>query len=131
MILEKFRVLYNTRIILFPGGLTPKAQIMDMPNNRPFKVSFRKKICKIWLEKYKAAKAQRDSNHTGKKTRVAIPKIDRAEALQCMLDAWEELPATLGANAWTLGKWEKRAAKNQKQPQRNQELKMWKQQARR
>ena len=35
IVLEEFRTLYNTKIIILPGGLTPKAQIMDTHNNRP------------------------------------------------------------------------------------------------
>jgi len=99
-ILEEFRTLYNTRIIVLPGGLTPKTQIMDTHNNRPFKASFRKKISAIRLAKYKVAKAERDADPIKKKTRIAIPRITRAEALECMLEAWDELPAELGANAW-------------------------------
>jgi len=99
-ILEEFRVLYNTRIIVLPGGLTPKAQIMDTHNNRPFKASYRRKISKIRLDKYKAAKAEREAHPNRKKGRVGIPRIDRGEALECMLEAWAELPQELGANAW-------------------------------
>jgi len=95
-ILEEFRTLYNTRIIVLPGGLTPKAQIMDTHNNRPFKASFRKKISAIRLAKYKVAKAERDADPLKKKTRIAIPRITRAEALECMLEAWDELPAEWG-----------------------------------
>ena len=50
--------------------------------------------------KYKAAKAEQQRDPNNKKSRVAIPKVDRAEYLQCMLEAWDELPAELGANAW-------------------------------
>ena len=34
-VLEEFKRLYNAKIIVLPGGLTPKAQIMDTHNNRP------------------------------------------------------------------------------------------------
>jgi len=37
LIMDEFKRLYNTKIIILPGGLTPKAQIMDTHNNRPFK----------------------------------------------------------------------------------------------
>jgi hypothetical protein len=51
-VLDEFRRLYNTKIIILPGGLTPKAQIMDVTNNRPFKVSVGSKQLKLRMKKY-------------------------------------------------------------------------------
>ena len=98
-----FIYIYNTKIIILPGGLTPKAQIMDTHNNRPFKANLKAKLRKLRLDKYNAAKAQaaRDPLHKG---RVAIPKLTREEVVDAMLDAWEELDPNLGANAWEVVK---------------------------
>ena len=52
-VLEEFRTLYNTKIIILPGGLAPKAQIMDTHNNRPFKFNVKSKMSLLRLQKYK------------------------------------------------------------------------------
>ena len=57
IVLEEFRTLYNTKIIILPGGLTPKAQIMDTHNNRPFKFNAKSKITALRLKKYQQSKA--------------------------------------------------------------------------
>ena len=98
-IMDEFKRLYNTKIIILPGGLTPKAQIMDTHNNRPFKCKCRTKIVKLRSEKYNAAKEEAAKNPL-LKGRVAIPKISREEITQIMLEAWDEIDPSLGANAW-------------------------------
>ena len=98
-IMDEFKRLYNTKIIILPGGLTPKAQIMDTHNNRPFKCKCRTKIVKLRSEKYNAAKVEAAKNPL-LKGRVAIPKISREEITQIMLEAWDEIDPALGANAW-------------------------------
>ena len=97
LIMDEFKRLYNTKIIILPGGLTPKAQIMDTHNNRPFKAKVRSMVLKLRTEKYKAAKAEAaaDPLHKG---RVGIPKLTREEIVQIMLDAWDKLDPSLGAN---------------------------------
>ena len=99
LIMDEFKRLYNTKIIILPGGLTPKAQIMDTHNNRPSKAKVRSMVLKLRTEKYKATKAEAaaDPLHKG---RVGIPKLTREEIVQIMLDAWDQLDPSLGANAW-------------------------------
>ena len=99
LIMDEFKRLYNTKIIILPGGLTPKAQIMDTHNNRPFKAKVRSMILKLRSEKYKAAKAEAAADPMFK-GRVGVPKLSREEIIQIMLDAWESLDPSLGANAW-------------------------------
>ena len=102
-LMDEFKRLYNTKIIILPGGLTPKAQIMDTHNNRPFKCKVRSKLVKLRSQKYNAAKAEAAKNplHKG---RVGIPKISRGEIVQIMLEAWDEVDPQLGANAWEVVK---------------------------
>jgi hypothetical protein len=86
--MDEFKALYNTKIIILPGGLTPKAQIMDVVNNRPFKVNVRSKQLKLRLKKYKEVKAAQARNPL-LKARSGIPTLTR-----------EELFPELGAKAW-------------------------------
>jgi len=98
-VLEEFRTLYNTKIIILPGGLTPKAQIMDVTNNRPFKVSVRSKQLKLRMKKYKQAKSAQATIPLLKGP-VGIPTLTREETVDIMLQAWKELSPELGAKAW-------------------------------
>ena len=98
-VLDEFRRLYNTKIIILPGGLTPKAQIMDVTNNRPFKVSVRSKQLKLRMKKYKAAKSAQATNPLLKGP-VGIPTLSREETVDIMLQAWAELSPELGAKGW-------------------------------
>ena len=91
--------LYNTEIIILPGGLTPKAQIMDTHNNRPFKHNLTAKLTKARLEKWKKARAEAAKDPTASKI-VPIPQLSREEVIQAALEAWDELDPSLGANAW-------------------------------
>ena len=102
-VMDEFKRLYNTKIIILPGGLTPKAQIMDTHNNRPFKCSLKAKLRKMRLDKYNAAKAEaaKDPLHKG---RVGVPRLTREEVVDAMIQAWEELDPKLGANAWVVVK---------------------------
>ena len=72
---------------------------MNTHNNRPFKFSVKTKLAALRLKKYKEAKeaAARDPLHKG---RVGIPKLSREKVVQVMLEAWDELDPSLGANAW-------------------------------
>ena len=74
--MEEFRTLYNTKIIILPGGLTPKAQIMDTHNNRPFKFNVKSKMSLLRLQKYKLAKEEAARNPLHK-SRVGVPKLSR------------------------------------------------------
>ena len=96
---EEFMSLYNTEIIILPGGLTPKAQIMDTHNNRPFKHNLTAKLTKARLEKWKKARAEAAKDPTASKI-VPIPQLSREEVIQAALEAWDELDPSLGANAW-------------------------------
>ena len=98
-VLDEFKRLYNTKIIVLPGGLTPKAQIMDTHNNRPYKSKLKAKLRAMRRTKYMAAKAEaaRDPLHKGA---VRVPKLTREEVVDAMLEAWEDLDPSLGANAW-------------------------------
>ena len=98
-VLDEFKTLYNTKIIILPGGLTPKAQIMDVTNNRPFKVSVRSKQLKLRMAKYKHAKSLAATNPLVK-VACGIPTLTREECVQIMLEAWAELNPELGAKAW-------------------------------
>jgi hypothetical protein len=98
-IFDEFKRLYNIKMIILPGGLTPKAQIMDTHNNRPFKLSVRSKLLKLRSQKYQLAKEEASKNPL-QKGRVGNPKITREEIVTIMLEAWEELDSQLEANAW-------------------------------
>ena len=98
-VMDEFKALYNTKIIILPGGLTPKAQIMDVVNNRPFKVNVRSKQLKLRLKKYKEVKAAQARNPL-LKARSGIPTLTREEHVHIMLQAWAELSPELGAKAW-------------------------------
>jgi len=98
-VMDEFKRLYNTKIIILPGGLTPKAQIMDVVNNRPFKVNVRSKQLKLRLKKYKAVKAAQARNPLYKAS-IGIPTLTRDEHVDIMLQAWAELSPALGAKAW-------------------------------
>ena len=75
-VLDEFKTLYNTKINIFPGGLTPKAQIRDTHNNRPLKFSVKSKTSALCLQKYREAKAAAASDPLHKGC-VAIPKLSR------------------------------------------------------
>jgi len=98
-VMDEFKRLYNTKIIILPGGLTPKAQIMDVVNNRPFKVNVRSKQLKLRLKKYKAVKAAQARNPLYKAS-IGIPTLTHDEHVDIMLQAWAELFPVLGAKAW-------------------------------
>ena len=80
--MDEFKTLYNTKIIILPGGLTPKAQIMDTHNNRPFKCSLKAKLRKMRAAKYNAAKAEaaKDPLHKGQ---VGVPRFGPGSSGRC------------------------------------------------
>jgi len=98
-VLDEFKRLYNTKIIVFPGGLTPKAQIMDTHNNRPYKSKLKAKLRAMRRTKYMAAKAEaaRDPLHKGA---VRVPKLTREEVVDAMLEAWEDLDPSSCHTRW-------------------------------
>ena len=49
--------------------------------------------------KYMAAKAEAARNPL-RKGAVRVPKLTREEVVDAMLEAWEDLDPSLGANAW-------------------------------
>ena len=98
-IMDEFKRLYNTKTIVLPGGLTPKAQIMDTHNNRPFKASVGAKLRALRRAKYQAANAEAAKDPFSKGCE-RIPRLTREEVVEAMLEAWEELDPNLGANAW-------------------------------
>ena len=72
---------------------------MDTHNNTPFKASVGAKLRAMRRAKYQAAKAEALKDPLGKGC-VRIPRLTREEVVEAMLEAWEELDPSLGANAW-------------------------------
>ena len=86
----------NTKLIIIPGGLTPKAQIMDVLYNRPFKHRVRLATDLHRLRLYKQKKAMYAGGHVEAK----MSKIERHLLVQHLIDAWEDLDESLMQNAW-------------------------------
>jgi len=77
----------NTKLIIIPGGLTPKAQIMDVLYNRPFKHRVRLATDLHRLRLYKEKKARCAGGHVDYK----MSKIERHLTVQHLIDAWEDV----------------------------------------
>jgi len=86
----------NTKLIIIPGGLTPKAQIMDVLYNRPFKHRVRLATDLHRLRLYKQKKARCAGGHVDYK----MSKIERHLTVQHLIDAWEDVDESLMKNAW-------------------------------
>ena len=86
----------NTKLIIIPGGLTPKAQIMDVLYNRPFKHRVRLATDLHRLRLFKQKKAMYAGGHVEAK----MSKIERHLLVQHLIDAWEDLDESLMQNAW-------------------------------
>ena len=77
----------NTKLIVRPGGLNPKAQLIDALYNNPFKHHLRLATGLHRLRIYKENKARCSSGHVENK----MSEIERYLTVQHIIDAWDDL----------------------------------------